>query len=450
MDVNYQIDLLKHTKAPKHQQLPVERSTAGRLKIQVYNTDVAFEALSSMWSDLSERTRGHVYTSTEWMECWWRHFGKSNQRVLFLITIWDLDEMIAIAPMYIGYSKLGPGVIERRLQMIGSGRCANEQFGYLDDYGISDFLDFLVDEAYEKEVAELLLNFFASNRYQIDKVILHQAGEESFIMKHLYPRLAKTGIHFDSEHTDTCPVINLEGLQSLSVYIKHIKSSNTRRRFRQTIRAIGTDNGFDVEKVDSSKELDTAVERLITLHQERWNQIGFPGVFYDARFKDFFKEIVRTAYSNGWLLFKQARDESGICAMRMIVKYNDRYYDYISGFDYECPSSKYRPGIGLLLDLVEEAIDGNADQIQLLRGKEGYKYDFTSDDVKNWKLTIYPGNKKNGIAAVLRYPLKLAAILYKHTSREFRLLNVQYRQRGLLKMLWAYMKFRAYSLRQKI
>lgn len=449
MKISYQKEQIETIEAPTAKHSAAEKGDVDTLKIQVFDTEDSFEVLEDPWNDLSKRVHGHIYTCNKWAECWWRYFGKNSQRSLFLLTVWNLDELVALAPMYLGYSKFGPFVIERRLQIIGSGGSPNEQFGYLDDYGISDFLDFLVDETYADEVADLLIHFFYSESQNINQVTFHQAGDDSFIMKYLHPRMDAVGIEYELQHTDTCPFIDLGGQNSIAKYIKQVKS-NARRRFRQTKRAIGTDEGFAIESIELSNEIEPAVEQLIELHQNRWNQIGFPGVFHDKRFTGFFREIVSTAHSNNWLWFKQARDESGVCALRMILKYNDRYYDYISGFDNDCPSSKYRPGIGLLLDLVEEAIENNVDRIELLRGEEGYKYDFTSQNFENWRVTFSPETKKNSIATLLRYPLKFAALLYKYMTREIRLLQVQYQQQGLRDMFWGYLKFRANSLRIKL
>lgn len=419
------------------------------LKVQVYDTEDSFQALAGLWNDLSKKVKGHIYTSNEWTECWWRYFGKNKQRKPFFITVWRLDEIVALAPMYIGYSKIGSYIIERRLQIMGSGGSPSEQFGYMDDYGISDFLDFLVDETYAEEAAKLILEYIRSNKYNIDSVTFYQIGDDSFVMKYLYPLIEQKNLDYELTHTDTCPYIQLDGCNSLSKYIKNVKS-NARRRFRQTLKAVDTKRGFEIETVDSSIEIASAVERLITLHQNRWNQLGFPGVFHDKRYTGFFKEIVRSAYAKNWLWFKLARDESGVCALRMILNYNDRYYDYISGFDPDCPSAKYRPGISILLNLVEDAIKENTARIELLRGEETYKYDFTSDNFKNWRLTFYPRKRKNGLASGLRLPLKMAAILYKYTNREINLMRVQYQQKGAVKMLFGYMSFRMNSLKMKL
>lgn len=449
MKDKYQNNRIETTEVRKKNRPYYPNIAENKLKLQVYDTEDSFEALAELWNDLSAKVHGHIYTSNDWTECWWRYFGKNKQRSPFIITIWHFDEIIALAPLYLGYSKVGSYIIERRLQIMGSGGSPNEQFGYMDDYGISDFLDFLVDETYADEVAQTILDFLGSGEYKIDAITFCQVGDDSFIMKYLYPRLEQKSLDYDLNHTDTCPFINLKNQDSLAKYIKQAKS-NARRRFRQTLKAVNTKKGFEIETVDSSIEIDAAVEKLIILHQNRWNRLGFPGVFYDSRYTGFFKEIVHSAYAKNWLWLKQARDKNGVCALRMILNYNGRYYDYISGFDPDCPSSKYRPGISIMLSLVEEAIENNTERIELLRGEEGYKYDFTSENFKNWRLTISTKKQKNKLASILSLPLRVTALLYKHTTWELELIHVQYQQKGWLKMLTGYIRFRINSLKIKL
>lgn len=422
------------------------------LIVETFTTEKHMDELASHWEDLAERADSMVYMSHDWATNWWQHFGKNEQRSLYLVTVWEGTKLVALAPFYLGHSKLGPLTLERRMQVIGSGGSPNEQVGYMDDYGISDFLDIIVDTDYRDQVTDLLADMITQNALGIDVLTLHQANEDSYIMQHLYPKLEEMGLEVEKEQTDTCPYIDLSGYDTMKEYIKDQKSS-ARRRIRQTLRAIGGDGKkeYDIEPVESWEEVEKATDKLIQLHQERWNEIGFPGVFYDERFTNFFKDIIKDAYENDRLWFKQAVDNWGVCASRMILKYNGRYYDYISGFDQDRPSSKYRPGIGLLIDLVKETIEGenevgDAHRIELLRGEEKYKYDFTSSNFDNYKLTIPLKNKrKNPLLALNR----LAAVAYKYGTRESELLKVQRDQVGVKRMFSEYFKFRWKSIKIK-
>lgn len=419
------------------------------LMVEIFDDEESFKDLSMYWKDLAVRTGATIYMSHEWAQSWWKHFGKNDKRSLFILTVWDGMKLVGLAPFYKGYSSIGPQIVESRLQLIGSGGSPNEQFGYLDDYGISDFLDILVDNDYLEEVTHLLAKIVDNDYLEVDVVNFHQARDDSYVMNHLYPELQKRGLEVTAEKTDTCPFIDVSGKPSLKKFIKEQKSS-ARRRIRKTKRATGPDEAFAIEEPESWEEVNKAVDTLIKLHQDRWNELGFPGVFYDERFTSFFRELVREAYNNNWLWFKEARDEEGVCASRLILQYNGRYFDYISGFDDNRDSAKYRPGIGLLINLVEDAIDGDDKRIELLRGEEYYKYDFTDQNFDNWKVSLKLDNKSSLARKPVRKVFDLIAFGYKRISTEVELMKVQYKKGGLKEMLTGYASFRWKSIKLKL
>src|SRR5690606_9516385 len=139
------------------------------------------------WQKLALKTDTTIFMTHEWAKTWWNNFGRNNQRKLSILTIWDDQELVGLAPFYIGYSLIGSKRIETRLQIIGSGGSPNEQLGYMDDYGISDFLDILVLEEYREHVADLLCKIILSNSFKADVLNFHQARNDSYIMNYLYP-----------------------------------------------------------------------------------------------------------------------------------------------------------------------------------------------------------------------------------------------------------------------
>lgn len=419
------------------------------LMVEVFDDEESFKDLSMYWKDLAIRTDATIYMSHEWAQSWWKHFGKNSRRSLFILTIWDGMKLVGLAPFYKGYSSIASRVVESRLQLIGSGGSPNEQFGYLDDYGISDFLDVLVDDEYSEAVTNLLTRLIDTGYLGVDVINFHQARDDSFVMNQLYPALQERGLEVTAEQTDTCPFIDVSGQPSLKEYIKDQKSS-ARRRIRKTKRATGPDETFAIEEPESWEEVEKAVETLIKLHQERWNELGFPGVFYDDRFTYFFRELVKQAYDNGWLWFKEARDEKGVCASRLILRYNGRYFDYISGFDDNRDSAKYRPGIGLLINLVEDAIEGDTKKIELLRGEEYYKYDFTDQNFDNWRVSLRLENKSTLVRKPVRKIFDLIAFGYQRVSTEVELMKVQYEKGGFIEMITGYASFRWKSIKLKL
>jgi len=183
------------------------------------------------------------------------------------------------------------------------------------------------------------------------------------------------------------------------------------------------------------------------LHQKRWNEIGFPGAFHDQRFIKLFKDIVFNAHDNNQLWIKQAVDSQGVCAVRILLLWNGRYYDYMSGYDDDSPSAKYRPGIALLLNLINDSFGKNVTTIELLRGDEGYKYDFTQNEITNWQITIPAQNQSKAGRIIPVSVLYFCSTLYKYVQREVLLLKIQYKKGGFLKMTWGYLQFRLNSFK---
>lgn len=418
------------------------------LDIEIIRDEYKFRELANDWRELAKRTDAIISTSYEWSYTWWKHFGRNKKRSLSIVTLWDKSQLVAVAPFYIGYTSLVFYKVEKRMQLIGSGGSISEQYGYLDDYGISDFLDILVDPLYIDSATKILSHLLLSGYLNVDVLTLNQARDDSYVLNHLYPALKNMGADISKEVTDTCPYVDLQ-YKSLKEFISDQKS-NARRRLRKTQRAVGKDKEFVIEEATSREEVEKATEDIIRLHQERWNKLGFPGVFYDKRFERFFRDTIDYAYENNWLWFKQTRDKEGVCASRMLLKYNNRYFDYISGFDDDRDSAKYRPGIALLIDVVKDGIEERAKTIELLRGEERYKYDFTSKNFNNWKIRVALPRKTTLFRRAAAYSFMVLAFIYKYACRECQLLDVQRTQSGFRKMIPGYISFRWKSLKLKL
>ncbi len=160
-----------------------EATVKDELMVEVFTSEDLFEDLSMYWKELQQRVDAKVFMSYEWASNWWKHFGNNKQRSLFIVTVWDGTKLVAVAPFYKGYSAFGSIKLETRLQIIGSGGSQNEQLGYLDDYSISDFLDFVVDPSYKQPVADLFAEDIMTHSFLgVDVIKLHQVGYDSFIM----------------------------------------------------------------------------------------------------------------------------------------------------------------------------------------------------------------------------------------------------------------------------
>jgi len=243
--------------------------------------------------------------------------------------------------------------------------------------------------------------------------------------------------------------VNLHQAKNFTDFVNSSKSS-ARRRFRQTLKSNGTEDGYTIEVPENNDHVSLMISNLISLHQHRWNKLGYPGAFHDTRFKSFFEELCNTAYDEGRLWIKQTVDECGVSAVRMLIKFNDRYFDYMSGFDEGSISSRYRPGIGLLLDVVQDAYNQNTKHIELMRGDEGYKKDFSNSTWVNRKIVIQENLQFQtgwGVSTTLLHWISDAMKILK---REKILISVQYQQNESLSAYSKYFLFRFNTVVRKM
>lgn len=99
--------------------------------------------------------------------------------------------------------------------------------------------------------------------------------------------------------------------------------------------------------------------------------------------------------------------------------------------------------------MVENSLVSSIERIELLRGEEPYKYDFTQKSIDNWKITISPNSHGASSPKFLVSVLYVIAAVYAQSQRELTLLKVQYKKSGFTGMLRDYFKFRLETIRSK-
>ncbi len=427
---------------------------------RIVSDEHSFFELAREWDALADEAEVPVHCRFDWLYCWWEHFGRHPKRSLCIVAISRQGSLVGIAPFYLGRSKLGRVELETRLNLMGCGTDRNELLGFLNDYGYSDFLDIIAHPDHQEYVAGEIADLLQRNVFDADYVILQHVHEDSFVVRHLLPAVEKRNLSYHQKEIDECPYISLPG--TMSEYIEQTGPSSRRRRLKKNLEAAG--KKYTVRKIPSEVELPVSgpadtpprngtdhgteeelmngLNQVIRMHQGRWNSIGYPGAFYDCRHIHFVEDVSRRLYDKGWLRIGLAEDQQGCSAVRMAIHDGKSTYDWLSGFDDAYPSARHRPGLGLLARMIEDAIQQNSSTVELMRGAERYKFDFASESRKNRRITIPLGPRPGLLQKASFRFLHLFAKLYYRIVREGKLLDVQFKERGVVKMWYSYGKFR--------
>jgi CelD/BcsL family acetyltransferase involved in cellulose biosynthesis len=398
-----------------------------------------FANLEAKWNALVRKSGATIYQTFEWTSLWWKYFGSGSSRALHCILFTSGETLVGIAPLYAEATRVAGVVLHRNLQFLGCGSAFSRSNGLLLDDGASDYLDFIADQAYRTEICRAFIEYLERSDPPFDEVQLVNTPEESPTMAILRRQCAEHGFELNVTQADVCSRMNVP--ESFEGYLK-AQSPNVRRRFVQARKEYQEGGTLTVSTVGSSAELEEAFAHLVRLHQHRWNALGFPGLFADRKFGLFQLDVARAFMRQGWLTFRTANAGGTCIATRLAFSFNGCLYDYLSGFDPKLSTTKQRPGLALLLSMIEDAIPANVTKVDFLRGDERYKFEFNPAADHNWNIRIARASGRRTLKLLLyRLVKKFAAGVYL-LARERALIGVQWRTHGVPGFLLSYVQFR--------
>jgi CelD/BcsL family acetyltransferase involved in cellulose biosynthesis len=397
------------------------------------------EMLRQEWDSLCTRTPSTVYQSFDWLYLWWKHFGNDTNRTLHIVVV-RIDKRISgIFPLILETKQLFGIKVNSVLRFLGCGVRSSHTRGLFDHYSPSDFLDAIIDPAFASQTVRAFISHLTENSTLWDELLLEEISDDSIFRKELTSQLEEKKIGYSIRKSDICPRLNAPA--SMKEYLSSL-SSGVRRRFSQARKLESETSSASIESIGSAQELDTYLSELITLHQSRWNALGYVGAFSDARFVGLQKDILHAFYAHDRIWFKRVRIDGATVASRMGFKFNEKLYDYLSGFSDQMASSKIRPGLALLLSMIEDASAWQYQTVEFLRGAEPYKFELTS--VYTSLAHVYLANPGAGksIRHHVAWMLKLYESVRYRFLLEFLTLGVHYKQYGIPVFLIRYLNFR--------
>lgn len=355
--------------------------------IRIISDNDGFSSLVREWESLETISSSTIFQTFDWQFLWWKHFAASPANQLLILLFSDGSEVAGIAPFFIQhYSFLGFKVF-RKLKLLGSG------LGYsgspvlsLDSTGPTDYLDVLIKPGHESRVAEALATFLHDFSYLWDEIELQNIPGESNVYRHLVPILEASNRPVIKEVSDICPRVLLP--DSVDKFMSSLKYSARRKLQNSRIQFLNNPE-CTVDEITTGADTDEAMDVLSSLHQRRWNRIGYPGLFSDKRFKAFQSELAGVMNRKGRLWLRILRRNGKAISARLCFKFKSEVYDYLSGFDteYEGPS-KNSPGLALVFSMISDSITSGLKIFDMIRGNEHYKLKLTPVVQNNWAIRV--------------------------------------------------------------
>jgi CelD/BcsL family acetyltransferase involved in cellulose biosynthesis len=300
------------------------------LKAMMVTEDAGFDALKEEWDQLLDDSDQCVYfLRWSWNRLWWRYYAPAHSR-LFIITYRnEHGRLVGVAPFYWRERRVGGITYLRELQFLGTGIGIK----------INEYMDIVARRGYERMVADMTADSLRRND-RWDRLWLWCIPASSTVLSHFQRAMGENTLVTVCDHAHYVDTSN-----DWESYIQGLGKS-TRYNIKHRIRHLFKEHTCNLRLVETSEELESAMNDLVQLHQARWESKGESGSFKLPGFESFLKEAMRVSLAEGRLRLWMLTVDGRIAAT--LVAFVDRGVAHYFQGGFDPAYSEYRVGIVLL------------------------------------------------------------------------------------------------------
>jgi CelD/BcsL family acetyltransferase involved in cellulose biosynthesis len=348
----------------------LRRSLTPPIVLEIIDTDKRFKEIREEWMKLSPQSSSEcIFLTWEWLYTWWKHLA--GNRKLHILAIRSGVDLIAIAPLASPSTRLSRLAHIRKLEFLGTGSVG------------SDYLDIIARRGREDEAMDILVDYLLREKFVLD---LKQLVKSRSLAHQLAARLQPEHWNRSEIQTNICPFISLAGHTWTSFQAglgpKH------RYNFHRRLKNLYRDFDASFECILSEDQRSAALSTLVALHNERMRERGGSDGLHSSELVGFHEELTRLALVRGWLrLFVLTLNGDKVAALYGFM-YGKTFYFYQSGFAPRY--SQYSVGLVTMGLAIEAAIEGGAQEFDLLHGNEKYKSLWAKEQRDLVRMELYP------------------------------------------------------------
>ena len=321
------------------------------LQTRVYEGPDAWQIPA--WRDLLQRdSRRHVFTTPEWHRLWWDEFSEGKK--LIVLEMRDGDRPVGLVPLY---SKMeGDRSILR----------------FVGGIDLTDYLGPICSEDDRHAVADAMVQWLAGNS-DWDEFDAHNMPVPFGFAEFLVESADRQGFRFALEQEETAAVLRLPG--DWDSYLGTLDSKE-RHELKRKRRRLLRENPDAVTRASTPETLEADLKIFVDMHR---GTEGHKGHFMKPEIATFFERIARAFMPLGWLRLHFLEVGGEAVASTFGFELEDTFYLYNSA--YEPEARRLSPGLILVSNLIEDAIERGIEVFDFLRGPERYKYQLGSEAV---------------------------------------------------------------------
>ena len=338
----------------------LEAPAAAELRSEWIEDAAEFSRIGAEWRDLFRRANSpNVFLTFDWMNTWWKHFGKGRPAV---IAVRDgSGSLVALAPFY----------VSRAPRALGARR-----LGFLaDEYVGSDYLDMLAAPAHAQAAAAEIAGTLLERQQAWDYIELRDTHDSA-----LAAALARR-LNGDALDRRVCHYIPLP-----STFDKYLATLSTSLRcnYRRRWKILQKEHQGECLILSSAADIERHFPSLLALHRMRFERRAAESAFLAPGVPEFHREAARALAGEGQarLLLLRAGGESVAAIYGFPAGQTFQFYQCGMHPDW------MRQGVGQVLigNAIEHAIAAGHHTFDFLRGDESYKTQWS--DVSRETVTL--------------------------------------------------------------
>lgn len=351
--------------------------------LDVLRTPDALLGLEGEWTELVARVhRTGPFHTWPWVSTWWEVFGVGLEPWVISARLGPGGRLLAVAPMFVRRHPFRFGPF-RELSLIGASHAAG------------DHLDVLAEPGCEWALASRFGEVLEAHRREWDVVALDRLAADSPLLAWAHTQPDGAQMTWSS----VCPYLRLpERSDQLSTLLaKDARRNLTSRRRRLASRTLGD---FEFQRVRSDAQLAAALDDLFRLHAPAGTSDGRRGAFRSPALRRFHRLIAQRFLARGWLRLYLLRAQGQAIAAWYGFRYGATLSLFQTGFDRVWAHCS--PGLVLLEYVLAEAIAEGVREADLLRGRQPYKLQWTSDFRTDLRLRVATTHQGRALVAAYR------------------------------------------------
>lgn len=316
------------------------------------------EAAQDEWADLYARAApSNPFTHPVWLTCWARAFvPPTDLRVLF---VRDAEgTLVAVAPFYCDYRRLGAHRVVTRWCLLGMGRYVHH----------TELPQVLIAPGWERRVWRALMAWLSERRHEWDWLELSLPPAQGWFEPEWLPdRGPGAGCVVMPTGARPCVVVPLPATWDAFLAERKHNVKESIRRGRNRLRRDGRHARLVVPA--TAEAVDAATEAVIQLHKARADLSGTtPHSDYVAENKEqaFLRGVVRRLFECDALTPYLLEVDGEQAAGALVLRAQGTWFVALSGFSPQWWS--YSVATTLLADIMRAAIEQGASVMNLAVG----------------------------------------------------------------------------------